>query len=106
MLGAADLLVLKVQPLGGVRSALQVAEVAGCAPVVSSIRETSIGRAAGLALAAALPALERACGLGTGLPGGSDVVAEPLAPRRGRLEVPAVPVVPDPGLLERYRVAA
>ena len=55
---AADAVVLKVQPLGGVRAALRVAEAAGVPAVVTSMRETSIGIAAGLALAA-LPELRR-----------------------------------------------
>ena len=52
---AADVAVLKVQPLGGVRSALRIAEACGLPVVVSSAVETSVGLAAGLALAAALP---------------------------------------------------
>ena len=62
-LEAADLIVLKVQPLGGVRTALRVAETAGVPALVTSMRETSVGIAAGLALAAALPELPYACGL-------------------------------------------
>src|SRR5690606_5329144 len=62
---AADIAVLKVAPLGGVRRALRVAEACGLPCVVSSAVETSVGLAAGLALAAALPELEYACGLGT-----------------------------------------
>jgi O-succinylbenzoate synthase len=100
-LDAADALVLKVQPLGGVRPALRVAEAAGVPALVTSMRETSIGIAAGLALAAALPALPYACGLAARMPGG-DVVAEPLAPVDGHL--PVRRVVPDPGLLARYEI--
>ena len=62
---AADIAVLKVQPLGGVRAALRVAEACGLPVVVSSAVETSVGLAAGLALAAALPELPYACGLAT-----------------------------------------
>ena len=51
VLDAADVIVLKVQPLGGVRAALAVAAEAGMAAVVTSMLETSIGLAAGLALA-------------------------------------------------------
>ena len=100
-LGAADAIVLKVQPLGGVRAALRVAEAAGVPAIVTSMRETSIGIAAGLALAAALPELPYACGLAARMPGG-DVVAEPLAPLDGALRVRRV--VPDPELLARYEV--
>ena len=63
--GAADVAVLKCTPLGGVARALRVAEAAGLPCVVSSALETSVGLAAELALAAALPELEFACGLGT-----------------------------------------
>ncbi len=99
-LDAADVVVLKQQPLGGVRAALAVAEAAGVPAVVSSMMETSVGIAAGVALAAALPELPYACGLATlgTLPG--DVTATPLTPVDGVLPVRAV--VPDPDLLARY----
>lgn len=64
-LQAADIAVLKVQPLGGVRACLDIAERIGLPVVVSSALETSVGIAAGLALAAALPELPHACGLAT-----------------------------------------
>ena len=51
----ADVVVLKVQPVGGVRAALAIAEAALVPAVVSSALETSVGLAAGVALAAALP---------------------------------------------------
>ena len=54
-LEAADIAVLKVQPLGGVRACLRIAEDIGLPVVVSSALETSVGIAAGVALAAALP---------------------------------------------------
>ena len=63
-LEAADIAVLKVQPLGGVRACLRIAEDIGLPVVVSSALETSLGLAAGVALAAALPTLDHACGLG------------------------------------------
>ena len=56
-LEAADIAVLKVQPLGGVRACLRIAEDIGLPVVVSSAVESSIGIAAGVALAAALPEL-------------------------------------------------
>ncbi len=103
-LDAADVVVLKQQPLGGVRAALALAETAGVPAVVSSMMETSVGIAAGVALAAALPELPYACGLATlgALPG--DVTATPLAPVHGVLPVRAV--VPDPDLLARYQDAS
>jgi O-succinylbenzoate synthase len=99
-LGAADVIVLKQQPLGGVRAALAVAETAGVPAVVSSMMETSVGIAAGVALAAALPELPYACGLATlgMLPG--DVSHTPLVPIGGA--VPVRTVVPDRDLLARY----
>jgi o-succinylbenzoate synthase len=83
--GGADIIVLKVQPLGGVRRCLEIAEAAGLPCVVSSALETSVGIAAGLALAAALPELPYACGLGTVSLLEHDVVADPLVPVRGVL---------------------
>lgn len=62
-LEAADIAVLKVQPLGGVRACLRIAEEIGLPVVVSSAVETSVGLAAGVALAAALPELPYALSL-------------------------------------------
>lgn len=84
---AADVLVLKVQPLGGVRACLRIAEETGLPVVVSSALETSVGLAAGVALAAALPELPFACGLATAQLLQGDVVAEPLLPVGGAITV-------------------
>ena len=92
-LEAADIVVLKVQPLGGVRRCLEVAEACGLPVVVSSAVETSVGLAAGVALAAALPELPFACGLGTAQLLAGDVTTEPLLPVDGVLAVR--PVTPD-----------
>jgi O-succinylbenzoate synthase len=100
--GAADAVVLKVQALGGVRAALRVADAAGVPAVVTSMRETSVGIAAGAALAAALPELPYACGLTSRMPGG-DVVRDPLVAEHGSLRVRRVE--PDPQLIARYEVA-
>ncbi len=106
-LGAADVLVLKVQPLGGVRAALAVAEAASVPATVTSMLETSIGIAAGLALACALAELPYACGLDTLDAVAGDVVAEPLRPRDGMLSVPdPFPPVPTAAALARYGVDA
>jgi O-succinylbenzoate synthase len=86
-LDAADVAVLKVQPLGGVRAALRIAEEIGLPVVVSSALETSIGIAAGVALAAALPELEFACGLNTVALLSDDVAVRPLIARGGFLSV-------------------
>ncbi|WP_159945223.1 MULTISPECIES: o-succinylbenzoate synthase [unclassified Nocardiopsis] len=90
--GAADIVVLKVQPLGGVRAALRVAEACGLPVVVSSAVETSVGLAAGVALAAALPELPHACGLATMQMLTADVTADPLLPEDGFLPVRRVEV--------------
>lgn len=84
-LDAADIAVLKVQPLGGVRACLRIAEQIDMPISVSSAVETSIGLAASVALAAALPDLPYACGIGTAHLLTSDVVAEPLEPVDGSL---------------------
>ena len=98
-LEAADIAVLKVQPLGGVRACLRIAEDIGLPVVVSSAVESSVGIAAGVALAAALPELPHACGLATVQLLADDVVTEPLLPVDGMLPV-RTPVV-DPAALDR-----
>jgi O-succinylbenzoate synthase len=94
-LEAADIVVLKVQPLGGVRSCLDVAEACGLPVVVSSAIETSVGIAAGLALAAALPELPFACGLGTVPLLDGDVCSDTLVPVDGALPVSLSAPAPD-----------
>lgn len=86
-LDAADIAVLKVQPLGGVRACLEIAERIGLPVVVSSALETSVGIAAGVALAAALPELPHACGLATVQLLTGDVVDASLLPVDGALPV-------------------
>lgn len=86
-LEAADIAVLKVQPLGGVRACLRIAEDIGLPVVVSSAIESSIGIAAGVALAAALPELPHACGLATVQMLTADVVDDPLLPVDGAIAV-------------------
>ena len=92
-LDAADVLVVKQQPLGGVRAALALVEEAGVPAIVTTMMETSIGISAGLALAAALPELPYACGLATAGMHEQDVTASPLTPIDGVLTVRTV--VPD-----------
>ena len=84
---ACDVVVLKVQPLGGVRAALRVAGAHGLPCVVSSALESSVGIAAGVALAAALPELPFACGLATVALFTDDVTSSPLLPVDGELPV-------------------
>ncbi len=86
-LEAADVAVLKVQPLGGVRACLRIAEDIGLPVVVSSAIESSVGIAAGVALAAALPELHHASGLATVQMLTDDVATEPMLPVDGMLHV-------------------
>jgi O-succinylbenzoate synthase len=86
-LHAADVAVLKVQPLGGVRACLRIAEDIGMPVVVSSALETSIGIAAGVALAAALPEVPHACGLATVQLLTADPATPSLLPQDGFLPV-------------------
>ena len=69
----------------GSRAALEVVDACGLPAVVSSALDTSVGIAAGVALAAALPALDHACGLGTVGLFERDVAAAPLRPSAGVL---------------------
>ena len=98
-LGAADIAVLKVQPLGGVRACLQIAERIGLPVVVSSALETSIGIRAGLALAAALPELPYACGLNTVAMLADDLVRPALVAVDGVIEL--TDAVADPAALSQ-----
>jgi len=100
--GAADIVMVKVQPLGGVRAALRVAEACGLPVVVSSAVDTSVGLAAGVALAAALPALPYACGLATMSLLDGDVTAAPLAEAGGELPVRRPSV--DEAALARWEI--
>jgi o-succinylbenzoate synthase len=102
-LEAADVAVLKVQPLGGVRACLRIAEDIGMPVVVSSALETSLGLAAGVALAAALPRLEHASGLATRALLTGDVASPELVPVDGALPVVVPTVVP--AMLDTYAAA-
>jgi o-succinylbenzoate synthase len=94
-LEAADLVVLKVAPLGGVWAAFEVADACGLPVVVSSALETSVGMAAGIAFAAALPELPYACGLATGALLDGDVVDDPFEVVDGAIAVARPPVSED-----------
>jgi O-succinylbenzoate synthase len=100
-LEAADIAVLKVQPLGGVRPCLRIAEDIGLPVVVSSALESSVGIAAGVALAAALPDLPYACGLATVQLLIDDVADPSLLPVEG--ELPVVRPDVDAAALTRLR---
>jgi len=92
---AADIAVLKVAPLGGVRALLDIAAAIDIPVVVSSALDSAVGIAAGLAAAAALPQLDHACGLGTGSLFVEDVAE--ITAIDGCL--PVGDVVPDPARL-------
>ena len=90
--GAADILVIKAAPLGGIRRALDIIARAELPAVVSSALDTSVGISMGLHLAVALPRLELACGLGTAALLAADVTDDPLIPESGALPVRRVAV--------------
>ena len=98
---AADVVIIKVAPLGGVRAALKVARKSGLGVVVSSALETSVGLSVGVAAAAAVPGVPRAAGLATASLLVGDVT-QPLIPERGRL--PVGRLEPDQDLIDRTPV--
>lgn len=107
-MGAADIVVVKVQPLGGIRRALETVVESGLPAVVSSALDTSVGLAAGVQLAARLPDLFYDCGLGTGALLAHDVTTTPLLPEwDGEAASIAVrwPSV-DPALLDAHEPSA
>ncbi|WP_251857162.1 o-succinylbenzoate synthase [Herbiconiux sp. L3-i23] len=97
---AADIVIVKAAPLGGIGPALRHAARLGLPVVVSSALETSVGLAMGAQLAAALPDLRFDCGLGTAALLAADVTDRPLLPFDGGIDVRRVE--PDPALLERW----
>lgn len=99
--GAADIVVIKAQPLGGVTHALQIVTAAGLPAVVSSALDTAVGLSQGAALAAALPSLGFDCGLGTGSLFLDDVAD--LRPVDGA--IPVGRVTPDADALTRLAAA-
>lgn len=99
--GAADILILKVQPMGGVARVLDLATRSSIPVVISSALETSVGMYAGLLAASLLPELPFACGLGTVAMNEGDPTMDPLVPIDGSLAVRRPE--PDPMLLERWR---
>jgi o-succinylbenzoate synthase len=101
---AADIAVLKVQPLGGIAAATEIARQSGLEIVVSSALESSIGIAQGLYLAASLDELNYDCGLWTQNLLAADVVARPLEVKDAMIRVEAPEV--DFQKLEHYRAAS
>ena len=86
-LEAADIAILKVAPLGGVRRTLELASRLELPVVVSSALDTSVGLFQGLQLATVLPELDYACGLGTTVLLKRDVADPSIIPYKGVLRV-------------------
>lgn len=80
-LGAADLIVVKAQPLGGIRRAQQIIAAAGLPAVISSALDTGVGISMGATLAAVLDELPYSCGLATGALFTDDVLTAESAQR-------------------------
>lgn len=102
--GAADLLVVKAQPLGGIAATLRIVAEAGLPVVVSSALDTSVGLSMGAHLAATVTDLPFDCGLGTAALLAADVTDAPLAPVDGAVPVRRVEVSEE--LLVRYAAPA
>jgi O-succinylbenzoate synthase len=100
---AADVLVLKAVPIGGVRRSLDLARAVGLPVTVSGALDSTVGLGASLALAGALPDPPLACGLGTGRLLAADLTATTALPHDGRLAIPAAPPAPDPAQLAAAR---
>ena len=100
--GAADLLVVKAQPLGGITRAREIILEAGLPVVVSSALDTSVGISMGARLAASLPdgVLDGPCGLATVSLLAGDVVRDSLVPSGGSIAV-HTPVV-EAELVDRF----
>jgi len=101
---AADLLVIKAQPLGGIHAAMDIVSRAGLPIVVSSALETSVGISMGLHLAAALPELPYDCGLATVSLLSRDVALDPLVPVDGGIAVRRV--LPNERVFDDYAASA
>jgi len=99
---AADLIVIKAQPLGGIRRALSIVAATGLPAVVSSALDTAVGLSQGAALAASLPQLDFDCGLGTASLFADDVAE--ARPVDGSIS--AARVVPDAAALARLEASA
>ncbi|MFV0533252.1 MAG: o-succinylbenzoate synthase [Cumulibacter sp.] len=101
---AADVAIIKVQPLGGIAATLRLAEQLTLPLVVSSALETSVGLSMSVALAAALPELPYACGLNTAQLLTDDACSTSLIALDGEIAVPQGRLVPDH--LDRVRADA
>ena len=97
--GAVDILMLKVSPLGGIKRAKEIAAHHKLPVVVSSALESAVGISHGIKLAASLPELNYACGLGTGKLLTNDVAQLPIVD--GRMKVTTV----NPSGMLNYQAA-
>ena len=97
---AADVLVLKAQPLGGISKIVELSEEVALPIVLSSALESSVGIAMGLYAAAAVKELDYDCGLGTASLLAGDVTEAPLVAQDGAIAFQR-PVVSEE-LLERF----
>jgi O-succinylbenzoate synthase len=98
----ADRIIVKVAPLGGIKRTLKIISQLDKPIIISSALESSVGLAAGIALAAHLPD-DAVCGLGTIALLQSDVVANSLLPQSG--SVPVTNIKVDSELIARYRLS-
>lgn len=98
---AADVLVLKVAPLGGIAKALEISERHRLPVVVSSALESAVGITHGLRLAAALPDLQYASGLATGKLFSEDVAQHEIKDGYLRVVTPEI----DEERLARFKVS-
>lgn len=99
---AADLLVLKAAPLGGINNALRISKEAGLPVVVSSALETSVGISMGVYLAALINS-DYASGLATAALLVEDVTDTPLIPTNG--EIPVTRITPNPTKLNKLQAS-
>ena len=83
----ADLVVVKAIPLGGVQRSLDLINEMGLPTVISGSLDSSVGLSSAIALAAAVPELYGACGLGTGTLFAQDLVTPTTLPVNGELPV-------------------
>jgi O-succinylbenzoate synthase len=98
--GAIDILMLKVSPLGGIKRAKDLAIHHKLPVVVSSALESAVGISHGLALAARLPELDYACGLGTSALFNQDIGDIPIID--GAIKVKNYPI--DIAQIERHEL--
>jgi len=98
--GAIDILMLKVSPLGGIKRAMDLASHHKLPVVISSALESAVGISYGLALAARVPRLDYACGLGTSSLFNQDVSDIPIV--NGAIKAASYPI--DLKRVERYEL--